>query len=130
MKSNKKLAFLLFILTLVVAACSGQDTDSEPDLAGTAPAAAPAESMTETATEPALEPAQETAANGPSLEPTPTEAQAVTEIEPETAVSEPTAAPAEQVPTAEVQINGRYESTYFRGSETAPITMIDYSDFL
>jgi hypothetical protein len=54
----------------------------------------------------------------------------VAETEPETAEPQPTAAEAETAPTAEGQINGRYETTYFRGSETAPVTMIDYSDFL
>lgn len=40
----------------------------------------------------------------------------------------PTEAPA--VETAEPQRNGTYEATYFRGLATAPVTMIDYSDFL
>lgn len=40
----------------------------------------------------------------------------------------PTEAPA--VETAEPQRNGAYEGTYFRGLATAPVTMIDYSDFL
>ncbi len=29
-----------------------------------------------------------------------------------------------------VQVNGSYESTYFRGSADAPVTLIDFSDFL
>jgi hypothetical protein len=40
----------------------------------------------------------------------------------------PTEAPA--VETAEPRRNGTYEGTYFRGLATAPVTMIDYSDFL
>ena len=32
--------------------------------------------------------------------------------------------------TPTVTVNGHYEGTYFRGLESAPITMIDYSDFL
>ena len=36
----------------------------------------------------------------------------------------------EPQPTAAVVINGVYEGTYFRGWESAPVTMMDYSDFL
>ena len=36
----------------------------------------------------------------------------------------------ESKPTAEVVVNGVYEGTYFRGWESAPVTMVDYSDFL
>jgi hypothetical protein len=32
--------------------------------------------------------------------------------------------------TPMVTINGFYEGTYFRGLDSAPVTMIDYSDFL
>ena len=32
--------------------------------------------------------------------------------------------------TPTVTVNGHYKGTYFRGLESAPITMIDYSDFL
>ena len=32
--------------------------------------------------------------------------------------------------TPMVTINGLYEGTYFRGLDSAPVTMIDYSDFL
>jgi hypothetical protein len=53
----------------------------------------------------------------------------------EPATTEPVAtepAPTPEPPTATTtpQINGRYEETYYRGLATAPITMIDYSDFL
>ena len=129
MISNKKHFFLLFILMLALAACSGDETANETaeQTVATQPAAA-----VPTVEEPIVadEPTQEPAADAPTLEPTPTEAQATAEIEPETAEPQPTAAEAETAPTAEGQINGRYETTYFRGSETAPVTMIDYSDFL
>jgi hypothetical protein len=29
-----------------------------------------------------------------------------------------------------VTINGIYDGTFFRGRDSAPVTMIDYSDFL
>jgi hypothetical protein len=32
--------------------------------------------------------------------------------------------------TPTVAINGLYEGIFFRGLDSAPITMIDYSDFL
>ena len=32
--------------------------------------------------------------------------------------------------TLTVTVNGLYEGTYFRGLDSAPVTMIDYSDFL
>ena len=32
--------------------------------------------------------------------------------------------------TPEPQFNGEYEGTFYRGLATAPITMVDYSDFL
>jgi hypothetical protein len=131
MISNKKHFFLLFILMLALAACSGDETANETaeQTVATQPAAA-----VPTVEEPIVadEPTQEPAADAPTLEPTPTEAQATAEIEPETAEPQPTAAEAEaeQAPPAEPQFNGRYETTYFRGSETAPVMMIDYSDFL
>jgi hypothetical protein len=36
------------------------------------------------------------------------------------------------LPTEEptVTVNGHYKGTYFRGLDSAPVTMIDYSDFL
>jgi PBP1b-binding outer membrane lipoprotein LpoB len=48
-----------------------------------------------------------------------------------TATAEPTAIPeAPATATTSPQFNGEYEDTFYRGSATAPITMIDYSDFL
>jgi hypothetical protein len=33
-------------------------------------------------------------------------------------------------PDQPLQVNGSYESTYFRGSADAPVTLVDFSDFL
>jgi hypothetical protein len=41
----------------------------------------------------------------------------------------PTATPLPAA-TATVMVDGPYEGTYFRGFADAPITLIDYSDFL
>jgi len=128
MITNKKCFLLLFIALLVLAACSGDETTSETAVenAETQPAATAA-----TVIEPAtVAPTDEPAADAPTIEPAPTEAMEAAETEPETAVPEPTATTAEEASPEEVQFNGPYETTYFRGSATAPVTMIDYSDFL
>jgi hypothetical protein len=36
----------------------------------------------------------------------------------------------EPEPDQPLQMNGSYESTYFRGSADAPVTLVDFSDFL
>ena len=46
------------------------------------------------------------------------------------ATAEPSPTPEPPTATASPQVNGQYEETYYRGLATAPITMIDYSDFL
>jgi len=51
------------------------------------------------------------------------------EAEAETPEPAPTVEPT-AVPVEEPTINGPYEKTYFRGSGSAPVTLIDYSDFL
>jgi len=75
------------------------------------------EDLTPTEPSPTLAPMESpTASNTPPPVETPTEVVA-TEV-PDT-------------PTIQAAvINGPYENTYFRGSSSAPITMIDYSDFL
>lgn len=61
----------------------------------------------------------------PTAEAQETETPASQPAEPATAAAQPT-------PTATMapEINGEYEDTFYRGLATAPITMIDYSDFL
>jgi len=50
---------------------------------------------------------------------------------PPTATVEPEATGQQDSSTDEaVAINGVYENSYFRGSADAPVTIIDYSDFL
>ena len=97
--------------------------------------------------EPALELTSEeptVSAAEPTVEQQPTELPATesppTELpptEPPPAEQPPTdQPPADQPPTAPppttaaVSFNGSYEGTYFRGSPNAPVTLIDYSDFL
>jgi len=133
---------LLLPLILLLAACGSESSiDQEP--AGQ-PSSAPVQNSATPATaieEPSPEP-QETAAM-PEL----TEGQAedagmvtVQEVEtlavateiletPQTAEPPPATATLPAA-TAAPEINGEYEGTFYRGSATAPITMIDYSDFL
>lgn len=47
-----------------------------------------------------------------------------------TASPQPTATEPPPAATSAPEFNGEYEGTYYRGLATAPITMIDYSDFL
>lgn len=85
--------------------------------------------------------AVETATPQSEIFPTPTEVAAVlppTESPTEQSIEQPGATATEitatevvEIPTSEpVEVNGPYENTYYRGLATAPITMIDYSDFL
>ena len=74
--------------------------------------------------EPAFEPepvAQEEVAE-PTAEPT---------AEPPTLTVEPDLTRQPETPVEEtVAFNGFYENSYFRGSADAPVTILDYSDFL
>ncbi len=117
---------LLFSLILILVAC-GSETRSQPFV-----------TIQEL---PSRMIATEVATEEPSKDPTPTEAPLVlppTASPVEQNTEQPVEAPTEIVATevAEtptslpVEINGQYENTYFRGLATAPITMIDYSDFL
>lgn len=119
---------LLFLLALIVVACSQA---SEP--ATTIPP------TPEPATEEAK--ALESEVEQPGAAPTevvPTEASTETPSDPtDTPVIEPTEETtveptATLAPTVEEEtiFNGLYENTYFRGSAAAPVTLIDYSDFL
>lgn len=85
--------------------------------------------------------AVETATPKSETFPTPTEVASVlppTESPTEQSVEQPDATATEitvtevvESPTSEpIEVNGPYENTYYRGLATAPITMIDYSDFL
>ena len=112
---------ILLLITLALVACSGveQPIDTPPPATtvGTLP-----EPM---ATEPA-EP------ESPTAEATAVEQPADAATEPPTvAESAATELPATEPPqAAEIAVNGPYENTYFRGREDAPVTVIDYSDFL
>jgi len=93
-----------------------------------------------------VQPTEIVATAPPATEP-PAVAEVETIIEPEPSApaeitAEPTAvrptttaepdAAGQQDSTADeaVAINGVYENSYFRGSADAPVTLIDYSDFL
>jgi len=135
----KRLLPLCFLVVLTVAACSqaAESTPTEPaatDPAATEPAAdlptttpvvenepvAPTIAATES--EPFTEPTQATVEQPDSPEQQSTDLPVI----PTATVAPPTVAP----PTEVVVFNGAYENTYFRGSESAPVTIIDYSDFL
>jgi outer membrane biosynthesis protein TonB len=116
------IALLVGCSSTVEAPAGGQDADlaqeaaaqnspAEESAPAAADSAAPAEPTETTTGQP-----EDAATQEPEAEPTPTEEQ-------------PTAEP---LPTATdgPQFNGEYEETFYRGLATAPITMIDYSDFL
>ena len=119
---------LILLLLFIVAACS-----PAPDSAATVPPT-PESSIK-------VDEVPENGIDQPAVSPTevaPTEAPteslddptATPVIEP---TEEPTAEPIATIvltPEEEVVFNGPYENTYFRGSATAPVTLIDYSDFL
>ena len=126
--------FWLLILALALAACSSSDAtmdespaDSQPqentsDAAPTTVVSSqedkqvePTAAVVETAV---LESATNTpeAVSDESTQPEPT---ATTDVVTQDA-DEPVALP----------MSGRYEQTFFRGLEDAPVTMLDYSDFL
>ena len=126
----KKLSLFISLIILILAACSpaGEETIPSQNVEP-----APTEASSELATgadevreadelppappeEPTQAPAAPEAPDEPPAEPTATE-------------PEPTAEP-QPTATAEPQFNGEYEGTFYRGLATAPITMIDYSDFL
>jgi outer membrane biosynthesis protein TonB len=113
---------LLFVLLLV--ACSPgapeptatllPETQEEAAAVVEAPTDTPKPEEPTTAAEP----------SAPTAVPT-AEATAPAVAEPEEA-----AAAVEPEPVEASAVNGPYQGTYFRGSADAPVTMIDYSDFL
>lgn len=120
----------LWLALLLLAACSTSEespaepqdlqptqavaSQSTPDLAAT-----PVPTETSTPAEPTAEPAVVTQESATPMDQQTESATAL----PATAEPQPTA-------TAAPQFNGQYEDTFYRGLATAPITMIDYSDFL
>jgi hypothetical protein len=115
---NKKLFLGVLVMFLLLAACSQAEEVAPPTEAVAA--------VVPEATE-AAEVVEEPTAS--SLPDSPTNTPAPAESEPATAEAVPTET-TESAPAEEAQVNGRYETTYFRGLETAAVTMIDYSDFL
>lgn len=127
-----KATYTLLLFALFLAACGAAET--EPP--ATAPPEADEEVVADVAapTDTAL-PASPTAADEP-LAPTavptaeaPTDSAASAgEEATEPVADEPD--PAESEPAEAAIVNGPYEGTYFRGSADAPVTILDYSDFL
>ena len=115
----------LLALGLLLAACNGEDGTEGPD-----PTAAPTQPPgdvddVELPAVPTPPEATQEIDEGQTVAPTaavPTEAGANL-VDP-TATSEPA------VEAEAVAVNGSYEETFFRGRADAPVTIIDYSDFL
>jgi hypothetical protein len=132
----KQLTGLLFVSWLL-AACSQTNTMPTDPLT---PVEQPAQEVVEVLPEPTKIPIL-VSPTIPSEPPTPTEAIG---LEPPTTAVEPTVTvePIDVEPSTEpetivkpapdqpAQVNGSYEGTYYRGSADAPVTLIDYSDFL
>ena len=120
--------YVLFLAAFIGAGCGQAEIPPTPppptgvqptEIVATAPPATepPAVAEVETAIEPE-----------PSA---PAEITAEPTVLPPTTTAEPDSA-GQQDSTADeaVTINGVYENSYFRGSADAPVTLIDYSDFL
>jgi cytoskeletal protein RodZ len=127
----KRLTGLLTIAWLL-AACSPTNTvpSDQP-----APVEQEAQEIVEVLPEPTVTP-EVVSPTTLTEQPMPTE---VLEQAPPTATTEPTTTvepmdvePSQEPesPEEEAQVNGLYENTYFRGSTDAPVTLIDFSDFL
>lgn len=124
----KRSFLLLLLISLIVIACSPEQepagiTSSTPE-----PASEQVEAQESEVEEPVAPPTEVVSTEPSDESPSdPTETPVAEQTE-ETAV-EPTATLAPTV-EEEVAFNGPYENTYFRGSAAAPVTLIDYSDFL
>ena len=122
---------LLLIFTIILVACGPEATQQPPatiqeQLSNTS---VPESTTTEANSEdPEVDPTP--------TEPPPTSAPTESPIASNTPllVETPTEVVATEMPdtptSQAVVFNGSYENTYFRGSSNAPITLIDYSDFL
>jgi hypothetical protein len=110
------IALITLLLALVACRAEPAAAPALPSPTGDAPAAPPA-SVDPTATRPPA------AAPG-NAEPT------VSPADPGLPPTEAPTATASTAPAEAPAVNGRYEQTYFRGAQDAPVTIIDYSDFL
>lgn len=120
---NMKKVCLLFIFIFLLAACSPPSDGSAPEpeqaeatavLEPTQPIAAVTPTLAATDAPPTTAPEPNEPTAVPTEELIPTEAPIVEEVAPETAV-----------------VSGRTEEgAFFYGDPNAPITLIDYSDFL
>ena len=140
MRANKRYIVLWLSFLLLVACGSEGPTDQAP-ASQPSPGSAQNATATDSPTEEAPPEPSSTVALPELTEEQEEDAGMVTVKEVQTlAVAEElaegppaTEAPATEIPatvTALPQINGQYEGTFYRGLATAPITMIDYSDFL
>ncbi|MCI0396246.1 MAG: hypothetical protein L0332_36295 [Chloroflexi bacterium] len=116
----KRLIYYALLAWLLVA-CAG--AEPEPTVATTA--ALPGNALPEVA----VAGPTNTAAPMPTAAPTATNAPDGIPADAAAPEESPAAAPS-PTPTTGAQVNGNYENTYFRGSAGAPVTLIDYSDFL
>lgn len=131
-KTMKKIIFLLPLL-LLLAACGGEPALTEP----AATAASPAEPATAGRPTPTNEPAgatEDLAALPPTLTPASTTAPTAASVTAPPAGDASTATIPTEEPTpppTEIMIDGQNpDGSFYRGLATAPITMLDYSDFL
>lgn len=127
---------LLILPILLLAGCGGTDE---------APAVSPATKVLEVIIQPTEQSQQATAVQvveqaepSQAIPPTETLAPLPTVVQPtpgptvnpQNTPEASSLADPELAPTEGVVINGQYDKTYFRGSASAPVTIIDYSDFL
>ncbi len=119
---------LLFLLALIVAACSPTSELTKTVPPTLEPATEETEALESEVEQPGAAPTEVVPTEASTETPSDPTDTPVLELTEETAV-DPTTTLA---PTAEEEtiFNGPYENTYFRGSAAAPVTLIDYSDFL
>jgi hypothetical protein len=130
-----RLIVSIFLLALLLVACTSSGEQAtvppEPDVAATDVARNEEPAEAPTGTEPPDEPTEAPADTATADTAAATATQEAQVAEQPTATAEPSpTTPPQATETPAPAFNGEYEGTYFRGLATAPITMIDYSDFL
>jgi hypothetical protein len=124
---KKWILILPFVLSALVACAPGTEPENDENVAETSPV--PTESPlaeVEAATEP-----PSTDLLPPTAVPTDTPPAEPTTIPTTEPTSQPTNVPSEEPAAETAVITGRTdEGVFFLGAPNAPVTMIDYSDFL
>jgi len=127
----KRIILLSFFAPMLLAACAGDRSEAETISAPTGQVLAVEARATETQTplptdppQATAEPINDVASSEPTVESEPT----TVAIEPPTLTPPPL--PGDEVAAVQVISGQTEEGAYFLGDPNAPVTVIDYSDFL